>query len=236
MLASFSDRARHLGDPRFITAPVERLCSAEYAAELAARVASDQAIEVSGLAYHESQHTTHVCVLDAEGNAVSLTHTLGSASGVVTPGLGFIFNNCMYQYHPFPGHPNSIAPGKSRMTGISGTIFLKNDRPWLVTGALGGTRMPGAVLHTILNIIDHGNSPIEAVEKARFHAESLWLEMERRLYFDLRERLTSLGWRLRVSPRGYDRAFGLAFAALRDGDGKFHGGSDPRGAGGISIA
>ena len=236
MLASFSDRVCYLGDPRFVEVPIERLCSAEHAAELATKVCGDEPIEVSGLGYRESQHTTQVCVLDAEGNAVTLTHTLGSASGVVTPGLGFVFNNCMYQYHPFPGHPNSIAPGKSRMTGITGTIILKEGRPWLATGALGGTRMPSAVLHTVLNIIDHGHSPVEAVEGARFHAESAWLEMESRLYFDLGKSLASLGWRLRPSPRGYDRAFGLAFAVLRDSEGTFHGGSDPRGGGGISVA
>jgi gamma-glutamyltranspeptidase / glutathione hydrolase len=176
-----------------------------------------------------------VCALDVDGNAVSLTHTLGSASAVITPGLGFIYNNCMYQFHPYPGHPNSIAPGKSRLTGICGTVVLKDGRPWLAVGALGGTRMQTAVLHTILNIVDHGRSPIEAVEAPRFVAESAWLEMESRLG-EFGPRLEAKGWRLRTSPRGYDLAFGLAFAALCHDDGSYLGGSDPRGGGGISFA
>jgi gamma-glutamyltranspeptidase / glutathione hydrolase len=233
--ASFADRARFMGDPRFLTVPVERLCSAEYGDELAELVRSERAIEVAGIGYREAMHTTHVCALDADGNAVSLTHTLGSASAVITPGLGFIYNNCMYQFHPYPGHPNSIAPDKSRLTGICGTVVLKDSKPWLTVGALGGTRMQTAVLHTILNIFDHRQSPTEAVEAPRFLAESAWLEMESRLG-EFAPRLVTKGWRLRTSPRGYDLAFGLAFAALRQDDGSYLGGSDPRGGGGISLA
>jgi gamma-glutamyltranspeptidase/glutathione hydrolase len=235
MQASFADRARFMGDPRFLSVPVERLCSAEYGSELAELVRSERAIDVAGIEYREAMHTTHVCTLDAEGNAVSLTHTLGSASAVITPGLGFIYNNCMYQFHPYPGYPNSIAPGKSRLTGICGTVVLKDGKPWLAVGALGGTRIQTAVLHTILNIVDHSKSPIEAVEAPRFVAESAWLEMESRLG-EFAPQLVAKGWRLRPSPRGYDFAFGLAFAALRQDDGSYRGGSDPRGGGGISLA
>lgn len=236
LLASFADRARHLGDPRFVAPPLDRLCSAEYAAELAELVCGDAPIDVAGLAYRESRHTTSVCVLDAEGNAVSLTHTLGSASGVVTPGLGFVYNNCMYQFHPLAGHPNSIAPGKSRLTGICNTLVLRGGQPRLAIGALGGTRMPSAVLSTILNLVDHGDSLVEAIAAPRFHAESPWLEMESRLYHQLGAELAARGWRLRPSPRGYDRAFALAFGALRGEDGVFHGASDPRGGGGVALA
>ena len=233
--ASFADRARYMGDPRFMTVPIERLCSANYAKELASVVRGDQAIEVSGIGYRECQHTTHVCALDADGNAISLTHTLGSASAVITPSLGFIYNNCMYQFHPYPGHPNSIAPGKSRLTGICGTLVMKDGRLLLAVGALGGTRMQTAVLHTIFNIVDHQLSPVEAVEAPRFVAELQWLEMESRLG-EFSGQLSNKGWRLRASARGYDRAFGLAFAAVRKSDGTFCGGSDPRGGGGRSIA
>jgi gamma-glutamyltranspeptidase/glutathione hydrolase len=236
MLATFADRARHLGDPRFVEAPVARLTAKEYAAALAERVRGTDPITVDGLDYRESAHTTHNCVIDAEGNAVTLTHTLGSASGVVTPGLGFIYNNCMYQFHPYPGHPNSIAPGKSRITGAAPTLLVRDGRPWLALGALGGTRMPTAIVNTLLGMIEHGLRPGEAVDAPRFHAESAWLEMESRLYWRLRGELQALGWRLRPSTRGYDRAFALVFVAQREPDGTFSGGSDPRGGGGIAGA
>lgn len=236
MLATFADRARFLGDPRFVDAPVARLLSKSYAAELAALVRGDTAITVAGLGYRESAHTTHNCVMDNAGNAVTLTHTLGSASGVVTPGLGFIYNNCMYQFHPYPGHPNSIAPGKSRMTGAAPTIILRDARPWMAIGALGGTRMPTAIVNTILGIVEHDMRAIEAVEAPRFHAEGPWLEMESRLYWRLHRELAALGWKLRASSKGYDRAFALAFLALAETDGSFSGGSDPRGGGGVALA
>jgi gamma-glutamyltranspeptidase/glutathione hydrolase len=235
MLATFADRARFLGDPRFVDVPVERLVGKAHASDLAALVQGDQPITVESLGYVE-RHTTHVCVMDREGNAVSLTHTLGSASGVVTPGLGFIYNNCMYQFHPFPGHPNSIAPGKSRLTGAAPTLVFRDDAPWMALGALGGTRMPTAIVNTFLGIVEHGLRPVEAVDAPRFPAEGAWLEIESRLYWRLRDELEALGWRLRPSMKGYDRAFALVFCALRNEGGGFSGGSDPRGGGGLAVA
>ncbi len=235
MLATFVDRARFLGDPNFVDVPVNWLLGNERAVELARVVRGEDAIAVKSLAYAESAHTTHTCVMDADGNAVSLTHTLGSASGVVTPGLGFIFNNCMYQFHPFPGHPNSIAPGKSRITGAAPTLVLREGRPWMAVGAMGGTRMPTAIVNTLLGVIDHGRTPIEAVEAPRFHAEGPWLEMESRLYWRVHRELETLGWIVRPSSKGYDRAFAMVFLAIRSLDGAFSGGSDPRGGGGMAV-
>ena len=235
MLATFADRARFLGDPRYVEVPLAMLLGQAHASALADLVQSDAPITVESLGYIESRHTTHNCVMDAQGNAVSLTHTLGSASGVVTPGLGFVYNNCMYQFHPFPGHPNSIAPGKSRMTGAAPTLVLREGAPWMTVGALGGTRMPTAIVNTIVGIVDHGLRPVEAVAAPRFHAESAWLEMESRLYWRWRGELEALGWKLRPSMKGYDRAFALVFAALRNADGSFTGGSDPRGGGGMAV-
>jgi gamma-glutamyltranspeptidase/glutathione hydrolase len=235
IISAFADRARHLGDPRFTDVPLERLCSDEHADTIAALVCGTEQINVPGLAYRESPTTTNVCVLDSGGNAVALTHTLGSASGVVVPGLGFGFNNCMYQFNPLPGNPNSIAPGKARLTGITPSVLTKDRRAWAAIGGLGGTRILTAVLHSILNLIDHRMSPIEAVDAPRFHAESPWLELEARLFHAHGKALTAKGWRLRPSPRGYDRAFAIAQIALHE-EGVFRGGSDPRGGGGIAIA
>jgi gamma-glutamyltranspeptidase / glutathione hydrolase len=97
--------------------------------------------------------------------------------------------------------------------------------------------MPSAVLNTILELVDHGASPVEAVDAPRFHAESPWLEMESRLYCELGPALAQRGWRLRPSARGYEPlAFAQVFVALRERDGGFRGGSDPRGGGGIALA
>jgi len=232
----FSERARHFGDPEFTAPPLERLLSTDWAAAQLDLICGTDPIVVPGMDYLETKTTTNVCVIDSEGNAVAMTHTLGSASGVVVPGLGFVFNNCMYQYNPNVGTPNSIAPGKSRLTGICPTILLRDGAPWAAVGGLGGTRILTAVMHAILNVVDLGMTPTEAVDAARFHAESPWLELETRLLHAHREKLTGWGWKLRPSARGYDRAFAVAHIAMRDRDGTMRGGSDPRGGGGIAFA
>lgn len=232
----FATRARYFGDPDYVTPPLDQLLSAKWAKEQIDRVCGTDPIEVPGMAYREARTTTNVCIIDAEGNAIALTHTLGSSSGVVTPGLGFVFNNCMYQYNPIPGTPNSIAPGKSRLTGISPTILLRDNTAWAAVGGLGGTRILTAVMHAILNVVDLRMTPTAALDAPRFHAESPWLELETRLAHAHGRRLSGWGWKLRPSTRGYDRAFAIGHMAIREADGSMSGGSDPRGGGGIAFA
>ena len=100
MAWAVADRELHVADPRFVEVPMGALADKDYAARARAVV-------------HDRAETTHVCVVDDAGNAVSLTHTLGSASGVVTPGLGFGYNDYMNCFDPRPGRPNSVRPGKT---------------------------------------------------------------------------------------------------------------------------
>lgn len=234
---SFLDRARHLGDPRFLEVPMELFLSGDRAAELRGFIDRRELPEEGAHELPESSDTTQVTVADGEGNCVSLTHTLGSASGVVTPGLGFTYNNCMYQFDPIPGHPNSIQPGKARITGISPTMLLREGRPILVVGAPGGTRILGAVQHTINNVIDHGMTAVEAVSAPRWHWEAETLDLEPRLYYHVRARLEARGLKLRCAGFGYDPAFARAHAILIDPTtGRISGGADPRGGGCASSA
>ena len=106
----------------------------------------------------ESQNTTHVSVIDREGNAVSLTHSLGNPSGVVSEGLGFMYNGCMAVFDPRPGRTGSIAPGKSRFSSLCPSIVFRDGTPVLVIGAPGGTHIAMGVLQAILNSIDFGMS------------------------------------------------------------------------------
>ena len=73
-------------------------------------------------------------VWDAAGNVAALTHTLGTSAGVVTPGLGFNYNNSMKLFDPAPGTMNSIAAGKARTTGMCPTILFKDGLPVLAAG------------------------------------------------------------------------------------------------------
>ena len=124
---AYRDRANHLADPEHAAVPVERLTSKAYAEEARRAIDRGEMFTVPRWRAHETG-TTHLSVVDQWGNAVALTHSLGAASGVVTDGLGFQYNNCMNCFNPVPGHVNSIAPGKARASGITPTIILKDDK------------------------------------------------------------------------------------------------------------
>ena len=232
-ILSFIDRRRYHGDPKFLdTDPTDILISKERAAELRNYIDRRELPPDVTEEPPESPHTTHLSTADEQGNCVALTHTLGSASGVVTEGLGFTYNNCMFQFNPVPGRPNSIAPGKARITGISPTIVTRDGRPILVSGAAGGTRILGAVQHTINNVVDFGMSAVEAVSVPRWHWEDNVLELEPQLYFHLKDELASRG--IEVANNAFVAQ--LHIITVDPKTERWSGGADPRGWGGGSIA
>ncbi len=170
MKAAFADRNPYLGDPAFVDVPLAWMTSPTRAAYWRQHIDAGRPIAVS---FTPSGHpsTTHVSVVDRAGNCVALTHSLGSSSGVITPGLGFMYNNSMVNFHPYPGHANSIAPRKGRTTGMTPTIVFKGDQPVLVIGAPGATRIITSVLQVILNVLDFGMSVSDAVLAPRIDCE-----------------------------------------------------------------
>src|SRR5436309_994727 len=148
-----ADREEHLADPRFVEVPTGRL--------------ADKADGAAAGRAHSRSDTTDVCVVDDEGGAVSLTHTLGSASGVVTRGLGFGYNDYMNCFDPRPGRPNSIRAGKTRMTMMTPTMVVDGDKLRMCGGAPGGTKIVTGILQTIVNVLDHGMTPVETVTTPR---------------------------------------------------------------------
>ena len=189
MKAAFADRNPHLADTDFEDVPLDWMMSKERAAYWRERIDSGQPIEPTPPPA-ESPHTTHLSVIDAQGNCVSLTHSLGASSGVITPGLGFMYNNSMVNFNPLPGHPNSIAPGKGRTTGMTPTIVYRQDSsdgdpqaqvPLLVLGAPGATRIITSVLQVILNVVDCGMDIEQAVHAPRFDCQLDAISCQRRI-------------------------------------------------------
>lgn len=180
MKAAFADRNRHLADPRFHDVPLDRLNSKERAAKWRDAIAAGKPIDV-GRQQQDSPDTTHVCIVDHTGNCVSLTHSLGSSSGVITPGLGFMYNNSMVNFDPYPHQPNSIAPGKGRTTGMTPTMVLKDNRPVLTLGAPGATRIITSVVQVILNRLDFGMSVSDAVLAPRFDCQGSVIKCQARI-------------------------------------------------------
>jgi len=114
--------------------------------------------------------TTHINVVDAQGNMVALTNTLLSRFGskVVLPQSGILMNNGMMWFDPRPGRPNSIAPGARPLCNMCPTIVIRNGAPSFALGAAGGRQIVSAVCQMISLIVDHDLSLEEAIHQPRF--------------------------------------------------------------------
>jgi gamma-glutamyltranspeptidase/glutathione hydrolase len=228
------DKDTRVGDPRFVDVPVAELTSKEYAAGMAARIRRGEKTHVPRLnaGGEESKETTHVCVADAAGNCVSMTHSIGMPSGVVTEGLGFMYNGCMGVFDPRPGRAGSLAPGKSRFTAMCPTILFDGSDPWFVIGAPGGTFITMGVLQGILNAVDFGMSAAEAVAAPRFCTTSDTIDVTNRILRRTERELQAMGYPVRRSALSYHFA---GVHALRRTDAGWDGGADP-GRDGMALA
>lgn len=182
----FADRAEYLGDPDYVDVPMDRLLSEEYLRSRAREIDPNEITIITdvqpGL---ESMETTHYSIVDNSGNAVSTTTTLNLSfgSGVVVEGAGFLLNDEMDDFSAKPGVPNAfgvvgntaneIQPGKRMLSSMSPTILLQDGEVELVVGTPGGSTIFTSVFQTIVNILDFGQSPLEAVGATRFHHQLL---------------------------------------------------------------
>jgi len=188
MRRAFTDRNVYLGDPDFVDMPVDRLLSEAYAAELRTEILPDQATPTPEFvtAIREGQHTTHYSIVDAEGNAASVTTTLNAVflSGVTVTGAGFLLNQEMDDFAAAPGRPNqfglvqgeanAVAPGKRMLSAMTPSIVVDpGDRLHMVVGAPGGPTIITAVYHVISNVIDHGMPLADAISAPRTHHQAL---------------------------------------------------------------
>ena len=247
MKPAFADRAYWLGDPDF--EPVPRgLVSKEYAAQLAKQIKLDRATPVP---HHGTpkgvtsdvfgKHTTHFCAADAEGNWVACTATINTSFGskVVIPGTGVVLNNQMDDFSLQPGvtnyfglvgaEANAVAPRKRPLSSMSPTIILKNGEPIFSVGAAGGPTIISQVALAIMNTIDFGLAPDQALAQPRFHHQ--WnpdeLKIEKGTGDPVLQELEKRGHKL--SPVD---SFGAAQAIAVTPNGKnFRGTPDPRGEG-----
>jgi len=226
------DKDRWVGDPRFFDVPVGRLTDKDYAAQLAKEIRAGEIAHVERVGSPESKNTTHISVIDSSHNAVSMTHSLGMPSGVVTEGLGFMYNGCMGVFDPRPGRADSIEPGKSRFSSICPSIVFEGDDPGLVIGAPGGTQIAMGVLQGILNVIDHGMSISEAVAAPRFSATSDAIDVCNRIPRYVTDELAAEGYSVVRSPLSYTTAWVHAIQIAGD---VVSGGADP-GADGMALS
>jgi gamma-glutamyltranspeptidase/glutathione hydrolase len=185
----YVDRNNRLGDPDFVANPLTQLLDAGYATHLRASIDREHATPSSKLgppvAVPEGTNTTHYNVVDAKGNAVSVTYTLNDWFGAhrVAGKTGIVMNNEMDDFTSKPGVPNlyelvegpanAIAPGKTPLSSMSPTIVAKDGKATLLIGSPGGSRIITITLEAIVNMIDHGMNVQEAIDAPRIHHQ--WL-------------------------------------------------------------
>jgi gamma-glutamyltranspeptidase / glutathione hydrolase len=245
MRRAYLDRDTYLGDPAFASNPLERLLSKSYAASIRAEIeAGGGQPPAVAQSPAEKAETTHYSVVDGEGNAVAVTYTINGSFGanVIPPGTGFFLNNEMDDFTVKPGtpnlyglvqgEPNAIAPGKRPLSSMAPTLVEKDGRVVLVLGSPGGSRIITTVLETIMDILDYGMSPQEAVDAPRLHHQGQPDEV----YFegsglpvDTIKPLAEMGYKL-----AEQRPWG-AVELIELANGRLYGASDPRRPAGAAV-
>jgi gamma-glutamyltranspeptidase / glutathione hydrolase len=184
MLFAYRDRNKYLGDPNFVSIPLDRLLSEEYATQIRESI-TDKAAKNDDrdptLKQSEGTNTTHYSIVDRWGNAVSVTYTINSyfGAGVVPEGTGIILNNQMDDFTTRLGKPNQfgliqgnfnrIEPKKRPLSSMTPTIVTKSGKVVLVTGSPGGSTIPTTVLQVIVRFIDEKKSLSDAVNEPKIH-------------------------------------------------------------------
>lgn len=237
----FADRGEYLGDSDFVDIDIETLISDSYVNRRAQEVNPRTISRLDGVSPGlTSPNTTHYSIIDQWGNAVSNTYTINWAfgSGVVIEGAGFLLNNEMDDFSAKPGAPNvygvvgsyanEIQPGKRPLSSMSPTILLEGDEVMMVVGTPGGSTIFTSVFQTVINIIDFGMTPLEAVGATRFHHQLLPPDL---ITTSIANPLPDQT-RLALEERGYrvephDWEFGDVQVIWRDGD-TLRPAADPR--------
>ena len=177
----FADRNRYLADPEFHEIPFDRLLSEFHAKELMSQILPNAVMsELASPVLAESDDTSHITTADRDGNIVSATQTVNHIFGskVVVPGTGVLLDNTMANFDPHPNLANSVEPYKRVASSMAPVIVYRGGRPAFALGLPGGIRIWTSVAQAIVNIIDHGMTPQEAVEAPRMFTQGQDVELE----------------------------------------------------------
>jgi gamma-glutamyltranspeptidase / glutathione hydrolase len=194
----------------------QRLTSEEYARQQRRRIFG-------------SPNTTHVSCVDAEGYVVSITATMGYGSGLVIPGTGIPMNNTLGEPELNPKGFHSMSPGERLISSMSPTIFSEQDG-LIALGSPGASRIPTAILQTLINVLDVGMPLETAVLAPRFHAEGNLFAYEAGAHTDDLDEYEQV-----LTFEGPNMYFGGVNAVRRTPEGLFEAAADPRRSGGVAF-
>ncbi len=225
---AFKDLHDEIGDPEHSDVPTEQLLSKEYATSLRERI-SPERTAVPGPEPAPGGDTTFLCAVDSEGNGCSFINSLyrGFGSGVVAEGTGVCLHNRGNSFSLEPGHPNAIAPGKRPMHTIIPGLATREGALWAVFGVMGAAMQPQGQAQVLINLLDYGMDPQEAVDHPRHRHEDGVLLIEGRVPEDEIERLRRRGHRVEVKEDYMIPAGGAQLIRILE-NGVRACGSDPR--------
>ncbi len=201
--AAWLDRYRHFGDPKVVDVPLDMVMSDVNIGATGREVADTIAEGKHGqclLRPLYSGGTTHISVVDADRNMVSLTLTHGPSYGsfVTIPRMGLTMNAGMSRFDPGSGLPNSVGPGKVPMVNMCPTLVLKDRDPFLTIGASGGTRIPSSLFQVLTRRMVLDEDLPWAVSAPRVHSEgNEWVMMEEEFGEAAPDYLKTVGYTLR---------------------------------------
>ena len=247
MRRAYRDRAQYLGDPAFTDIPVRKLLSTDYLENLASDIDPDNATPSAKLPgpKADGRHTTHLSVIDAQGNAVSATLSINYpfGSGVTSERTGIVLNNEMDDFSIRPGHPNAygliggeanrVEAGKRPLSSMS-PLILETDDAITALGTPGGSRIITMNFLAVLDLLD-GQSPSSVVANHRFHHQYQpdQIQHEPETFTQAEEeRLRSLGHELKDVGRTYGN---MQLVRQARKTGQITGAADPRGIGSTGV-
>jgi len=248
MKLAYADRSKYLGDPDFVDVPTDALVSKEYAKALADEISMEKAtpsedIAPGKLAIYESDETTHYSVIDDKGNIVGNTYTLmfSFGSGVVIDGTGILMNNNMGNFTLRPDIPdafglmgsenNMISPLRRPVSSMSPVLISKDDKPVMMSGTPGGSKIISANMQMVLNVLEYGMNIGDATVAPRIHHQ--WQPDELLLESGISPDTVRL-----LRQKGHKVTLGNVATSLQsvlERDGIFYGYSDPRRPGARAV-
>ena len=245
---AYADRFEYIADPEHADVPWKGLISESYAMRRRQEI-GQQAPEkyrpgnpwkeegreprsiLTGSSPSPDTGTTHLAVIDKDGNAVSITNTImsGFGSGIIPKNSGVIMNNGMMWYDPVPGRVNSISSGKYPLNNMSPALVIGNQGVEIAVGASGGRRITNCVSSLLVNMIDFEMGPQQAIDVPRLDCSSETIDVDTNLNNDVIAELKTKGHNVRVLGQEYSQTGLAKFAspvAIRKNGNLFTGGVD----------
>jgi len=223
---AYADRAWHIADPEFYKAPLDKLTSKEYAAEMRKKIDLNRAQERTP-GPRGGEDTVYLTVVDKDHNAVSFIQIIFSAfgSGLVAGDTGIVLHNRGAGFSFDPNFPNKLEGGKRPFHTLIPAMVFKDGKPWLTFGVMGGDMQAQGHAQVLINMIDFGMDVQQAGEQARFRDFESGVALESGIGPEVRKALEAKGHRLTIAPGMFG---GYQAIQIDPKTGALFGGSDPR--------